>query len=141
MKLASAVLAAVSLVASSGAFAVNLSPQGTGQVLLFPYYTVNANQDTYFSVSNQGGFPQVLKVRFNEGRNGRPVLDVDVVLKPHDAWTAAISVDAGGGAKLVTTDDSCTRPAIPAGGIAFTASGYDGSSTIPRRPSGSSAGS
>jgi hypothetical protein len=131
MKLASAVLAAVSLVASSGAFAVNLSPQGTGQVLLFPYYTVNANQDTYFSVSNQGGFPQVLKVRFNEGRNGRPVLDVDVVLKPHDAWTAAISVDAGGGAKLVTTDDSCTRPAIPAGGIAFTASGYDGSSTIP----------
>ena len=30
--------------------AVNLSPDGRGQVLLYPYYTVNQNQDTYFSV-------------------------------------------------------------------------------------------
>lgn len=80
MKLASAVLAVIGLAATGAAVAVNLSPQGTGQVLIYPYYTVNANQDTYFSVGNQSGFPQVLKVRFNEGRNGRPALDVDVVL-------------------------------------------------------------
>ena len=131
MKSAHAIAVTIGLVISGSAGAVNLSPLGTGQVLLYPYYTVNQNQDTYFSVANQGGGVQVLKVRFNEGRNGRPALDVDVVLKPHDVWTAAISVDAGGGAKLVTSDDSCTRPAIPAGGIAFTSSGYDGSSTIP----------
>ena len=131
MKRAPAIAAFVGLAVSASASALNLNPMGTGQVLLYPYYTVNANQDTYFSVANQDSIPKVIKVRFLEGRNGRPALDVDVVLKAHDAWTAAISVDAGGGAKLVTFDDSCTRPAIPAGGIAFTSSGYDGSSTIP----------
>ena len=131
MRLARFVASLISVVIPGSAAALNLSPQGTGQVLLYPYYTVNANQDTYFSVGNDYGLPEVLHVRFNEGRNGRPVLDVSVVLKPYDVWTAAISVDAGGGAKLVTFDDSCTHPAIPAGGIAFTSSGYDGSSTIP----------
>jgi len=117
MKRAPAIAAFVGLAVSASASALNLNPMGTGQVLLYPYYTVNANQDTYFSVANQDSIPKVIKVRFLEGRNGRPALDVDVVLKAHDAWTAAISVDARGGAKLVTFDDSCTRPAIPAGGI------------------------
>ncbi len=131
MRFVHAIAAVTAVLISGSAAAVNLSPLGTGQVLLYPYYTVNANQDTYFAVANQSSAPQVIKVRFLEGRNGRPALDVDVVLKGHDEWTAAISVDAGGGAKLVTQDDSCTRPAIPASGIVFTSSGYDGSSTIP----------
>jgi hypothetical protein len=113
------------------AAAVNLNPHGMGQVLLYPYYTVNRNQDTYFSLGNFGRFPKVVKVRFLEGRAGRPALDIDVVLKPRDAWTAAISVDAGGGAKLISPDSSCTRPAIPSAGLMFTASGYDGSGSIP----------
>jgi hypothetical protein len=131
MKLAPFVMSIAGLCWASGAVALNVSPHGTGQVLLYPYYTVNRNQDTYFSVANFGRFPQVVKIRFLEGRAGRPDLDVDVVLNPRDTWTAAISVDAEGGAKLVSSDSSCTRPAIPNGGLAFTASGYDGSGSIP----------
>ena len=34
------------------ASAVSLSPSGIGQVLIYPYYTVNKSQDTLISVVN-----------------------------------------------------------------------------------------
>jgi len=131
MKIASRFASVACLGWAATAAAVNVNPHGMGQVLLYPYYTINRNQDTYFSLGNFGRFPKVVKVRFLEGRAGRPALDIDVVLKPRDVWTAAISVDAGGGAKLISPDSSCTRPAIPSAGLMFTASGYDGSGSIP----------
>jgi hypothetical protein len=60
------------------------------------------------------------------------VLDYMLFLSPHDVWTAAISQTADdGGAKLATSDTSCTIPALPAAGIPFSSAGYDGSSVIP----------
>ena len=48
--------------ASSTSVAVMLSPRGTGQVLIYPYYTVN-HQQTLVSVINTTGHGKALKVR------------------------------------------------------------------------------
>ena len=51
------------------ASAVNLNPDGLGQVLLYPYYTVNSNGvgdnlQTLFSVVNTTYQGKAIKVRF-----------------------------------------------------------------------------
>ncbi|MGA9335964.1 MAG: hypothetical protein WBV39_16915, partial [Rudaea sp.] len=52
--LTTAVIAGIAGVAgiASMANAVNLNPDGLGQVLLYPYYTVNSGQNTLLSVVN-----------------------------------------------------------------------------------------
>lgn len=118
------------LVAGS-AQALRVDSGGEGQVLLYPYYTVNANQDTYVTVANTEFVPVIAHVRFLEGQRGRPVLDLNVVLRPHATWAAAVTLSASGGAKLVMPQSICVSPTIPEGGLDFTASGYDGSGSIP----------
>jgi len=119
-------LLTLTALAVSNANAVTLNARGLGQVLIYPYYTVNAGQDTLVSVTNAGDTGKVVRVRFLEGYNHRDALDFDLFLSPHDAWTGAVSVDAAGGARLVSHDRSCTFPAIPAAGIAFRTAGYTG---------------
>ena len=100
--------------------AVSLSPSGIGQVLVYPYYTVNKGQDTLISVVNASGISKAVQVRFLEGYNGRDTLSFVLYLSPHDVWTAAISqVADDGGAMLKTSDASCTDPQIPAAGVAL----------------------
>ncbi|HSX62410.1 MAG TPA: hypothetical protein VLF18_19675 [Tahibacter sp.] len=107
---------AAGLVASAAsANAVELSPDGTGQVLIYPYYTVNRNQQTIVSVVNATNAAKVVKVRFLEGYNSREVLDFNLFLSEFDVWTASIFAlsDAGltgDGAAILTTDRSCTVP-------------------------------
>ena len=116
----------------SPAKAVMLSPSGTGDALIYPYYTVNKSQDTYLSISNASSFGVVAKVNFLEGRNGRPALDLVVYLSGHDNWSAVITQAAdNGGAVLRTFDSSCTTPAIPSTGLLFSAAGFDGSGDLP----------
>lgn len=103
------------------ATAVNLNPDGLGQVLIYPYYTVNAGNATLLSVVNTTNETKAVKVRFLEAKNSREVLDFNLYLSPFDVWTAAV-VDNGGGttaARLFTNDTSCTVPAIPAAGVDF----------------------
>lgn len=124
--------ACVLIAGANLAHAVNLSPNGLGEVLLFPYYTVNNSQDTQVSIANDSPYGLVAKVRFLDGRMGRPVLDFDLYLSAHDTWTANVSqVNDDGGAILSTSDHSCTTPTIPAEGLAFTSGGYDGSGSLP----------
>ncbi|MBK8570386.1 MAG: hypothetical protein IPN81_10750 [Nitrosomonadales bacterium] len=105
--------------------AVHLSDDGQGQVLIYPYYTTRAGNDTYLSVLNTTALSKALKVRFSEGKNGRAVVDFHIYLSPYDIWTAAV-VNTTDGAKLVTADKSCTAPAIPAGGKDFVNFAYSG---------------
>ncbi len=106
-----AMLAAIN--AAPTAAAVTVNPRGVGQVLLFPYYTVNGGHDTYVSVTNTTNRGKAVKVRFREARNGRDDLSFNVYLSPYDVWTAAlVSLDATGPATLITRDTSCTVPAI-----------------------------
>jgi len=113
--LTNAVIAGIAGVAgiASVANAVNLNPDGLGQVLIYPYYTVNGGNQTLVSVVNTTEFGKAVKVRFVEGRNSREVLDFNLYLSPYDVWTGGVfSLTATGAANLTTNDNSCTVPAI-----------------------------
>ncbi len=108
--------------------AVNLNPDGLGQVLIYPYYGVNAGNITLISVVNTTDSVKAVKVRFLEALNSREVLDFNLYLSPFDVWTAQVAPDGTNGAGMLTTSDrSCTVPGIPAGGVAFRNFAYTGS--------------
>jgi hypothetical protein len=115
--LTTAVVAGIAGVAgiANMASAVNLNPDGLGQVLLYPYYTVNAGQGTLLSVVNTTGVGKVVKVRFLEGYNSREVLDFNLFLSRYDVWTANVfklsdAGQGGDGAAIFSSDNSCTAP-------------------------------
>jgi hypothetical protein len=114
-------LAATGLLGAGGAVeAVNLSPDGTGNVLIYPYYTTRANAsgspfNTYLSVVNTTGSTKAVKVRFSEGKNSAEVLDFNVFLSPFDMWTGGVIPNADGGASILTYDLSCTIPRLAPG--------------------------
>lgn len=118
---------------SAPAQAVNISPDGLGQVQIFPYYTVKSGWDTYLHLTNTSDETVAVKIRFREAKNSREVRDFNVILSPYDMWTAGVTVD-GEGAKLVTFDKSCTSPLLSpsstspgATEVPFTSIAYDGS--------------
>jgi hypothetical protein len=125
--------ALVLLLFVQAALAVRLDPRGIGQVLIYPYYTVNKGQDTLISVVNPTTVSKAVQVRFLEGYNGRTTLAFGLYLSPHDVWTASISqVADDGGAMLKTSDASCTYPtAIPPTGVALRSVDYDGNGSVP----------
>ena len=102
-------LAGVGMVGS--AQAVIVSPDGLGQVLIFPYYTVRNNQTTVFSVVNTTTQSKAVKVRFLEAKNSQEVLDFNLYLSPNDVWAASVSSNAAG-AQVNVVDGSCTAPII-----------------------------
>jgi hypothetical protein len=114
--------------AASAASAVALNPRGIGQVLIYPYYTVNRGQDTLVTLVNTAYTAKVARVRFLEGYDGRTVFATYVFLSAHDVWTAAITqVADDGGAKIATADASCTYPAMPTHTAIFTDDDFTGS--------------
>jgi len=132
---------AAGLGVAGNAEAVFLNPNGLGQTLIYPYYTVQNNGtnsfNTYLSIVNTTADAKVLKVRIREGRNSQEVLDFNLYLSPNDMWTAAIvpidATDASAG-RIITADRSCTNPAIPATGqdfrnFAFSGASDDGAGT------------
>src|SRR5580765_1549402 len=118
-----ALASAGALGAATTAQAVNVNPGGLGQVLIYPYYTVNGisatggQYNSLLSVINSTDSVKVVKVRFLEGKDSREVIDFNLFLSPFDVWTAAINpqpvVSGGvGGGRLITFDKSCTIPPI-----------------------------
>jgi hypothetical protein len=118
--------------------AVNLNPDGLGQVLLYPYFTVEKGNQTLISVVNTTNIGKAVKVRFLEGYNSREVLDFNLYLSPFDVWTAAIFDTKNGAgapnsstgpATLITRDNSCTVPTIigrPGSSVDFRSFQYTG---------------
>jgi hypothetical protein len=141
---ATIVAAALSLPAPAAA--VFLNPEGTGQALLFPYYTtlaVNGNAfNTYLSIVNHAADAKALRVRFREGRNGVSVGEFNLYLAPNDVWTGAVVPMADDRARVLTADRSCTDPRMapifggvpPPGdlpGLSFSNALYLGTSAMP----------
>jgi hypothetical protein len=109
-KLTAAVLTGMlSLGIAGSAQAVNINPDGLGQVLLYPYYTVNGDNITLMSVVNSTNNAKAVKVRFMESQNSKEVLDFNLYLSAHDVWAAAI-VDVNGTPTLVSNDTTCSAP-------------------------------
>ncbi len=122
--LSAAVLATFS---AGSAQAVSLGEDGLGQVLLFPYYTVQGNEETLLTVVNTTDQSKIVKIRFREAYNSREVLDFNIYMSPRDVWTGKVK-DSGDGAGIVTYDNTCTVPELPAGTvIPFRTYNYDGS--------------
>ena len=108
-------IAAALAATAPAAQAVMQNARGTGQVLIYPYYTVN-HQQTLVSVINTTAHGKALKVRFREGYDGRDVANFNVYLGPYDSWVGAVydtSSDGTGAAAIATNDNSCTAPAFP----------------------------
>lgn len=122
-------LGAVGVAGSAGA--VTLSQTGTGEVLIYPYYTVRNGLETYISVANTTASAKAVKVRFLEGKNSREVLDFNLYLSAHDMWTGAVVATATG-ARVDTIDTSCTG--LPSGGADFVNYAYGYTNT--EQPSG-----
>lgn len=98
---------------ASTANAVNLNPDGLGQVLIYPYYTTNGGNDTLMSVVNSTDEAKAVKVRYLEGLNSQEVLDFNLYLSEFDVWVAAITnvtVNGVEGPGIVVPDSSCTVP-------------------------------
>jgi hypothetical protein len=143
-KVAFTIAAAVAV--APAAHAMSMNPHGTGQVLVFPYYTANGGNDTLIAIANTTAHAKAVKVRFHEGYDGRGVLDLDVYLAPHAEWAASVT-SAGTDtavARLVTASDACTVPALtalPSGArsIDFSAASFAGEDTY-TGPTGNSDG-
>lgn len=132
MALAAALVGTVGLASVAGAqqSVMTLNSDGLGQVLIYPYYTVNKDQATLISVVNTTNQTKAVKVRFLEGRNSREVLDFNLYLSPFDVWTGSVT-DVGvadGPGVLATSDTSCTAPSITriGGTVAFRPFEYTG---------------
>ena len=126
--LTAAVLAGLAGVAgiAGTAQAVNLNPDGLGQVLIYPYYTTHDGNQTILSVVNTTSDAKAVKVRFMEGFNSREVLDFNLYLSPFDVWVASISdgdeiglpvVGLPGAVYLSIPDSSCTVPYLYGTGV------------------------
>ncbi len=95
--------------------AVQVNQQGFGEVLIYPYYTVNNDLNTLYSVVNTTADTKAIRVRFLEGDIGFEVLSFNVYLSAFDVWTGAlisststISDHAGEATAVhVSTDTSC----------------------------------
>jgi hypothetical protein len=124
VKRLAAVVAAFAL-APVASHAVSASPDGMGQALVYPYYTVQSSNgdafNTYLSIVNHATDAKALRVRLRESRNSREVGQFNLYLAPNDTWTAALVPDAAGGARLVSTDRTCSG-ATGSTPVAFTLS-------------------
>ena len=107
-KIAAAMLMAT---ATAGINAAYINEDGTGQVALLPYYNVNNNFITNFTVTNTTDIFKAVKVRFRESRISADVLDFNVYLSPYDVWNATLRMNpVTGVANIITEDETCTFP-------------------------------
>jgi len=114
-----AVLSTLGLAGTAGA----VTTGSLGEVLLYPYYSVRNGNDTLITVVNTTNYPKAVKVRFLEAMNSQEVLDFNLYLSKNDIWTGVVTTTADG-AKIKTTDNSCTVPAIPVDGEPFRNTQY-----------------
>jgi len=112
--LASSIAAAMFGLGAVGAHAavgLTSATNGSGDILIVPYFTTQANNATLLSITNtdtQSG--KAVKVRFRGAGNSDDIFDFQVFLSPADVWTANVSKGADGLSRLTTSDKSCTKP-------------------------------
>ncbi len=90
--------------------AAHINSQGLGEVLLYPFYTVEGGHQTLVSVVNTTNKTKAVKVRFREAKNAWTVFELNLYMSPWDVWVAALVESDSGGVKLLVPDTSCTLP-------------------------------
>jgi hypothetical protein len=111
-------LAAPALDAALGAN-LQTGPLQTGDVLLFPYYTVRNDADgtplrTTFTVTNTGNQTLVVKFRLRDHVNSRDVLDFLWVMSPFDEVVAFMDRAPNGQPRVnfPTGENTCHVPTV-----------------------------
>ncbi|RLA60205.1 MAG: hypothetical protein DRR04_06300 [Gammaproteobacteria bacterium] len=95
---------------------------GLGDMAIVPYYTTNANYATGVDIVNTSALTQVVKIRLRRATDSMDALDFIVVLSPEDVWTGYIQKDGAttgvdpATIRFYSNDNSCTAPAMEAGG-------------------------
>ncbi len=114
-KLAAALAATIGLGAFTGsAQAVNMAPDGVGEVLYFPYYVVSDGQENHLQLINTSDKTVAVKLMFREGEGSEDVRDFHIIMSPRDVWNGFVRHDGLNNAKVVTSDRTCTVPDKPA---------------------------
>ncbi|MEW8624338.1 MAG: hypothetical protein AB2551_01130 [Candidatus Thiodiazotropha sp.] len=93
------------------AFSVHINHDRTGQLALLPYYTVNSNFITNFTLTNTTDKYKAVRVRLLDSRIGADLLNINLYLSPYDVWNATLRMNPETGRpNLITEDESCTYP-------------------------------
>jgi len=104
--------------------AIHRNPQGTGEVLLLPYYSANNGLNTLVEVVNTTDQSKAIKINIKELFFAETVLSYNVYLGPHDSWSFALvpdntsvdGLDGDEGVRHLTADGSCA-PALAKPGV------------------------
>lgn len=125
------------LTMASAQAAMYTSPNGTGEVLLFPFYDAENGNSTNMHIVNTTSKVMAVKVRFLEYKASYEVLDFNLYLSPKDHFAFGVIMDPNGtGGAIITSDNSCTVPALGTANGAFTGTtvtGADGT-TVRTQP-------
>ncbi len=98
---------------TNSVLAVSLAPEGRGEVLYYPFYTVTEGFQSLISIENNSEQAKALKLTIREAHNQREAVTFNLYLGPLDTWVAALFLDEEfGRAGLLTRDESCTVPDI-----------------------------
>lgn len=109
---------AAALAADSASAVIKLQPNGMGDAVYIPYYTVENSQDSLLTITNSGDLPSAIHLLFAEALNGQNVMSFNVYLPARSTWTATVTSN-GEAAKVVSQSNVCTLPQMPAQGIQF----------------------
>ncbi len=91
---------------------LSMNKDGVGHMLLVPYFTAQADNNTLINITNTDTVNgKAVKVRFRGAANSDDVFDFQVFLSPGDVYAFSVGKDADGNAKFTTADNSCTKPA------------------------------
>jgi len=123
---------AASVAGTSAHAAMYVNPEGTGQVLLFPYYNAENGNETSIHIVNTTNDAKAVKVRIMEYTNSQEVLDFNLYMSAEDHFSFTIFEDPNGtGGALITRDNSCTVPALgdPNAGVPGSTTTANGKTT------------
>lgn len=130
MKMKAISVAVAASVAAGGAVLAQadhmyLNDEGLGEVLLFPFYDAENGNATNFHIVNTTDEVKAVKVRFLEYKNSQEVLDFNLYLSAEDHFAFGVIMDPNGtGGAIITSDNSCTVPALGSPN-----NGFDGTTT------------
>ena len=88
-----AVATGVAGLAATAQAAMYVNPEGTGEVLLFPYYNAQNGNETSMHIVNTTTDAKAIKVRFMEYVNSQEVLDFNLYMSPRDHFAFTIFQD------------------------------------------------
>ena len=110
--LRSLVVASVMGFTASAAAQMKLSTDGTGDVLIFPYYSVSGGEWTEFAIHNGSDHSKALGLRVREGLGGYETLSFYIYLAAGQTFEGRMVFGELGGAEIGGKIGVCTIPQL-----------------------------